>query len=224
MKLEIACFDLLSAKITAKSVADRIEFCAGLNQGGTTPDVLDFIELKKQCSMPVYIMIRPRGGNFVYTTEELKKMRKSIEQYNNLGADGFVFGVLSESGRIDREACSFLMQGAPESQFSFHRAIDYTKDIYQSVEEIIKLGFSTVLTSGGKQNAMEGLGTLEQLQHTFGEKIDIMPGGGVRSSNIHQIAQATGSRYYHSSAIPQGEKVSSAEEIFLLKEALKALQ
>ncbi|MRJ08287.1 copper homeostasis protein CutC [Ornithobacterium rhinotracheale] len=221
MKLEIACFDLESALIAALSPADRIEFCAGLNEGGTTPSAEDYLTLKKESKIPVYIMIRPRGGNFVYTADEIKQMIESIKAFNELGADGFVFGVLKEDGNIDVENCQKLVDACNGKPCSFHRAIDHTPNIIESVQKVIKLGFSTILTSGNCNSAPEGIEVLKQLQEQFGDQIDIMPGGGVRSSNIGEIAKIVKAPYYHSSAIKKGEKIANLEEIKALKDALK---
>ena len=220
MKLEIACFDLESALITADSPADRIEFCLGLNEGGTTPSLSDFLTLKEKCDIPVYIMIRPRGGNFIYTQEELETMQKSISLFKENGADGFVFGVLTKNREIDNKACEYLVKACGNKPISFHRAIDHTNDIFDSVQKVIDLGFSTILTSGDTNSAMEGLDTLAKLQNTFGNSIDIMPGGGVRSSNIKEIVQRVKAPFYHSSAIKKGKNIASLDEIKALKSAL----
>ncbi|MRI62869.1 copper homeostasis protein CutC [Ornithobacterium rhinotracheale] len=221
MKLEIACFDLDSALITALSPADRIEFCAGLNEGGTTPSAEDYLTLKKESKIPVYIMIRPRGGDFIYTKEEIKQMIESIKVFNELGADGFVFGALKEVGNIDVANCQKLVDACNGKPCSFHRAIDHTPNIIESVQKVIKLGFSTILTSGDCNSAPEGVEVLKKLQEQFGKQIDIMPGGGVRSSNIGKIASIVNAPFYHSSAIKKGEKIANLEEIQALKDALK---
>lgn len=220
MNLEIACFDLKSALIAAQSPANRIEFCAELNEGGTTPNTEEYLVLKKVCKIPIYIMIRPRGGNFVYSNQEINQMIESIKKFNALGADGFVFGVLKDDGHIDIDNCQKLVATCEGKPCSFHRAIDHTPDIEESVEKVIKLGFSTILTSGNSNAALEGLMVLKNLQKQFGHQIDIMPGGGIRSSNIGEIAKTVQAPYYHSSAIKQGETIASLDEIKALKEAL----
>ncbi|AFL97824.1 copper homeostasis protein CutC [Ornithobacterium rhinotracheale] len=221
MKLEIACFNLESALIAALSPADRIEFCAGFSEGGTTPSVEDYLTVKKESKKPVYIMIRPRGGDFVYTPNEIKQMIESIRTFGELGADGFVFGALDEEGNIDVENCQKLVAACEGKPCSFHRAIDHTPNIIESVEKVIKLGFSTILTSGDCNAAPEGIAVLKQLQERFGNQIDIMPGGGVRSSNIGEIAKIVKAPFYHSSAIRKGEDLANSDEIKALKLAIE---
>ncbi|QAR31423.1 copper homeostasis protein CutC [Ornithobacterium rhinotracheale] len=221
MKLEIACFNLESALTAALSPADRIELCAGFQHGGTTPSVQDYLTVKKKTQKPIYIMIRPRGGDFVYSPEEITQMEDSIRVFAELGADGFVFGALDEEGNIDVENCQKLVAACDGKPCSFHRAIDHTPDIEEAVRKVIKLGFSTILTSGHTSAAPKGIKVLKQLQEQFGNQIDIMPGGGVRSSNIKELAEKVNAPYYHSSAIKQGSDLADDGEIKALKLAIE---
>lgn len=217
--LEIACFDHISAKIASKSLADRIELCNDLEAGGTTPDLDFFIELKKSTHIPLFIMIRPRGGNFIYSEEEISAMNHSILEFSKHGADGFVFGLLKENGEIDTENCKKLIDSAKGIPCSFHRAIDHTLDYFKAIEEVIDLGFTTILTSGNTNSAENGLDILKEAQDKYGDKISIMPGGGVRSSNLENIVTKSNCNWFHSSAIKNGTQIS-IEEIENLKSVL----
>lgn len=205
MLLEVACFNLQSAQIAAKAGADRIEFCTAMELGGTTPSLDDFKTLKEQIQAPVYIMLRPRGGNFQYTKEELQLMEQSLVAFRQAGADGFVFGILDASGKIDKKYCKRLVSLAEGMPCTFHRAIDRAADIHTALETIIALGFQTVLSSGGAASALQGIETLAKWQQNFGTQIDIMPAGGIRAANVAVIQKCVQSKWVHSSGILQGE-------------------
>ncbi|SZD73313.1 Copper homeostasis protein CutC [Candidatus Ornithobacterium hominis] len=218
--LEIACFTEIAAQIALKSEADRIEFCDDLSLGGTTPNLEIFKGLKKNASIPIFVMIRPRGGNFVYSKAEVLRMRNSIEQFRNAGADGFVFGLLDTNGHIDEENCKILLDMASNLPCSFHRAIDQTPIFFEGLEKIIELGFRTVLTSGGASAAEKGLKNIQLAQEKYGKQINIMPGGGIRSSNLAKIVSESGCNWFHSSAIVENSQISTTE-ISRLKKILK---
>jgi copper homeostasis protein len=219
IRLEIACFDLNSALTAAKANVDRIEFCSDYNLGGITPNKNEFIALKQQTNIPIYVMIRPRGGDFVYNNHELEQMVSFIEEFKQLGADGFVFGCLNTENELDIDANKKLLQACDGLPCTFHRAIDKTSNIISSLETLIQLGFAAVLSSGGKSQAQEGIDLLKEMQHVANNKLDIVCGGGVRSSNILELKNMFQPNYFHSSGITNGT-TSNYEEIIKLKTLL----
>jgi copper homeostasis protein len=216
--LEIACFEITSAEIALQSMADRIEFCADISRGGTTPDFYEFLHLKRTYSTPIYVIIRPRGGDFYYTEHEFLQMKNSIISFKEAGADGFVFGILDAHNEIDERKNRELLELAGDTPCTFHRAFDRTSDLEKSIETLIKLGFRTVLTSGGKKTALEGQKSLKNLIEKYQHKIEILIGGGVRSENLAEIRNFTGGTSFHSSAILKYDSFVSAEEISRLKQ------
>lgn len=217
MFLEIATFDITSAEIALNSVADRIEFCADINSGGITPDLEELRYLKDKYSKPIHVMIRPVGGGFLYTDSEFRQMQKSIIEFSKAKADGFVFGVLDENQEIDIEKNKILIDLANGKPCVFHRAIDRTKNIFESTEKLIELGFKEILTSGGENSAMEGKENLKKLVEDYSDDIKILIGGGVRSNNISELKNVTHGKYFHSSAVLSYESFANADEIKKLK-------
>ncbi|OBW40917.1 Copper homeostasis protein CutC [Chryseobacterium sp. MOF25P] len=217
MFLEIATFDITSAEIALNSVADRIEFCADINSGGITPDLEELRYLKDKYSKPIHVMIRPVGGGFLYTDSEFRQMQKSIIEFSKAKADGFVFGILDENQEIDIEKNKILIDLANGKPCVFHRAIDRTKNIFESTEKLIQLGFKEILTSGGENSSMEGKENLKKLVEDYSDDIKILIGGGVRSHNISELKNVTHGQYFHSSAVLPYETFANAEEIKKLK-------
>ncbi|MDY0930585.1 copper homeostasis protein CutC [Chryseobacterium sp. CFBP8996] len=217
MFLEIATFDITSAEIALNSVADRIEFCADINSGGITPDLEELRYLKEKYSKPIHVMIRPVGGGFLYTDSEFRQMQKSIIEFSKANADGFVFGILDEDQEIDIDKNKILIELANGKPCVFHRAIDRTKNIFESTEKLIELGFKEILTSGGENSAMEGKENLKKLVEDYSDDIKILIGGGVRSNNISELKNVTKGQYFHSSAVLSYESFANADEIKKLK-------
>lgn len=220
-KLEIACFNVESAQIAHENGADRIELCDGFEVGGTTPNPVDVINTRKFLATDLFVMIRPRGGNFLYSNEEFEQMKHDIVQMKSLNIDGFVFGILEDNNKIDIERNTELVNLAKPFPCTFHRAFDEVEDYEQALEDVITCGFSTILTSGTHFNVMDGIDVLKKLVHLAKNRITIMPGGGLRSSNINYIQEVTQATFYHSSAITEGNQLANAEEIFNLKNNLK---
>jgi copper homeostasis protein len=220
-QLEIACFSVESAQIAHENGADRIELCDGFEVGGTTPNPMDVINTRKILSSDLFVMIRPRGGNFVYSNEEFAQMKLNILHFKSLKVDGFVFGILNENNKIDIERNTELVNLAKPFPCTFHRAFDEVTDYNQALEEVISCGFSTVLTSGTHSNVMDGIDILKKLVYQAKNRITIMPGGGLRSTNIKHIQEVTQAPFYHSSAIIDGSQIANPEEIFQLKSNLK---
>ena len=218
LMLEIACFEITSAETALQSMADRIEFCHDMEKGGTTPDFYEFMHLKRHYTKPIFIMIRPKGGPFFYSDEEFINMKSSIISFKEAGADGFVFGILDADNEIDVEKNKELLTLAGEIPCTFHRAFDRTSDLEKSIQTLIKLGFKTVLTSGGKKNAVEGKENLKNLIAKYSSQIEILIGGGVRSENIAGLKEFTGGTSFHSSAILKYDTFVTEGEIKNLKQ------
>lgn len=219
-QLEIACFDIESAIIADAAGADRIELCENLAEGGTTPSWEMVLEAKDRIKTELFVMIRPRGGDFCYSEEEFEQMKNDIVMYKRLGVQGYVFGILTSEHEVDAGRNKDLVEFAYPFPCTFHRAFDRTKDVFQSLETIIELGFQTILTSGAADNVTEGINTLKALVEKADGKITIMPGGGLRSSNITLIKNETKADFYHSSAIVDVSLQANQEEIMLLKNAI----
>lgn len=216
-KIEIACFNIESALVASQSEADRIEFCSDAHLGGTTPSIQDIKTLIGRTNQNIRIMIRPRGGDFCYSDEEFRMMKTSILEIKNLNIEGFVFGILNADQKIDMARNKELIELAYPKKCAFHRAFDRTSNLEKSLEQVIDLGFHTILTSGLAANVNEGIDNLKHLVELAHDRIEIMPGGGLRSSNIHSISSSTQANYYHSSAIIDESGIANLEEINLLK-------
>lgn len=178
--LECPVFSVEAALLAAEYGADRLELCSNITEGGETPGPGLFTYLKKALSIPIFVMIRPRGGDFVYSEDEIEVMHEEIRIFSSLGADGFVFGVLKPDGSVNSEACNLLVKSAGSNPCTFHRAIDASKDIYQALEEIIECGFKRVLTSGGKNSVSEGVEVISELLKQAKDRTIIIPGGGMK--------------------------------------------
>jgi copper homeostasis protein len=220
-QLEIACFDLESVIIADAAGANRIEICDNLAEGGTTPSWEMVLEAKDRIKTDLFVMIRPRGGDFCYNEDEFEQMKNDIVMFKRLGVQGYVFGILTKDHEVDIERNKDLIAFAHPFPCTFHRAFDRTKDVYQSLETIISLGFQTILTSGAAENVLDGMNTLKVLVNKANGRIAIMPGGGLRSSNIALIKKKTAAHYFHSSAIVDASLQADHQEIQLLKKELK---
>jgi copper homeostasis protein len=198
-----ACVETLGDAIAAENRgANRIELCSALDQDGLTPSE----ELTRQCveklSIPVMAMVRPRGGNFVHTEEEIGQMEREIEFFKQLGVAGVVFGLLTEDGEIDVENTSRLATLAAPMDITFHKAIDYSNDVLQSFQQLNRIsGITRVLTSGGKDTAWNGREILRLMQEMPGRKIKIIAAGKVLPENREQIAAYTGVGELHGKRI-----------------------
>lgn len=221
-KIEIACFNLESSLIAEKAGANRDELCANISVGGTTPTIEIIQQTRKNLTIDLYVMIRPRGGNFVYSEVELNQMKSDIDNIKKLGVNGFVFGILNEDKTINIEQNKALVELAKPFLCSYHRAFDAVSNYKQALEDVISCGFSTLLTSGTFSNVMEGKEVLKKLVEQAKNRIEIMPGGGLRSTNISELNQIVNANWYHSSAITDGTEIANSEEIIQLKEKLQS--
>ena len=177
-----------------------MELCAGIPEGGTTPSYGMIRNARESISIALNVIIRPRGGDFLYSESEIKEMIYDIHAAKRLGADGLVFGCLNPDGDVDIDAMKILMDAAGDTPVTFHRAFDHTKDPLKALEDIISLGCARILTSGCRPTALEGAQLLAKLVEKAGERIIIMPGCGVREGNIAEIARLSGAREFHFSA------------------------
>lgn len=200
--LEICCASAADAAAAQASGADRIELNSALSAGGLTPSPASFFLAKKSLSIPVLCMIRPREQGFCYSEEETRQMMEDAEFFLRQGADGVVFGFLTEEGRIDRERTEKMCRLAHSFRRTavFHRAFDCAQDPLQSMEELIVCGVDRVLTSGQKSTAWEGKELLKTLQARFGSRIQILPGSGINAQNAAQLLAYTGLTQCHASA------------------------
>ena len=199
-KFEICANSVASCIAAQEGGADRVELCAGIPEGGTTPSYGMIRSARENITIALNVIIRPRGGDFLYTSDELEEMVHDIRVAKELGADGLVFGCLTKEGTVDKEAMSILMEAAGNLPVTFHRAFDHSADPLKVLEDIIELGCARILTSGCRPTALEGAGLLAQLVETAGDRIIIMPGCGVKESNIAEIARLSGAREFHFSA------------------------
>lgn len=221
-KIEIACFNLESVLIAQKAGVDRVELCANISVGGTTPSIEIIQQARKNLTIDIYVMIRPRGGNFVYSEAELEQMKSEIENIKKLNVNGFVFGILNEDKTINIKQNKVLVELAKPFPCSFHRAFDAVSNYEQALEDVIASGFSTLLTSGTFSNVMEGKEVLKKLVEQAKNRIEIMPGGGLRSTNISELNQIVNVNWYHSSAITDGTEIANWNEIIELKNKLQS--
>jgi copper homeostasis protein len=200
MKLEIIGFNIESCIVAQEAGADRIELCAGPGEGGTTPSYAFIKAAREKLHIDLYVMIRPRGGDFLYSDEEFEIMKNDAAICKLLGCDGIVTGVLTKDGKVDKKRCKELIEIVYPLEATFHRAFDRVADPFEALEDIIELGFERILTSGLKPKAIESRELLSQLIKQSDERIIIMPGSGVTAENIITIAESTGATEFHSSA------------------------
>lgn len=216
-QLEIACFYLDSAVIAQDNGANRVELCASRNEGGTTPDLELTKTVRDKVTIDLNVMIRPRGGDFVYSDFEFEQMKSEILAFKKLQVDGFVFGILKEDGTINEQQNAELVALAKPLPCTFHRAFDGVKNKFQALESLTECGFKTILTSGKIRNVVDGINVLAALVEKANNRIVIMPGGGLRSTNIGLLKEKTKAVFYHSSAVIGMGEIANPEEIKALK-------
>lgn len=210
------CANSVSSAIEAQlGGAIRVELCASLTEGGTTPSYAQIVLAKKMLDIQIYPIIRPRGGDFLYSILEFELMKEDIRLCKSLGCEGIVTGILTKEGKVDKIRCAELVELAKPMKVAFHRAFDMCADLEEALEDIISLGMVRILTSGGKATALEGAATLEKLIGLAGDRITIMPGAGVSIANIAQIISLTGAKVFHASA-----RLPVSSEMWYKNEAL----
>ena len=197
--LEVPVFDPSAALKAADYGADRLELCSSYFEGGLTPGPGVFSYLKLRIAIPIFVMIRPRAGDFVSSNEEIEVMKEEMDLFSSLGADGFVFGILKEDGSVHKRASGLLVERAGNKPCTFHRAFDVSSDLNQSLEDIIDCGFQRILTSGGKKHVEAGLPKIKELMVQAGNRITIMPGGGMEPNLIPALRTTGYLRDVHAS-------------------------
>lgn len=198
--MEVCANSVRSALAAQEGGAIRVELCDNLPEGGTTPSYATIALAKKMLSIKVYPIIRPRGGDFLYSDLEFDLMKEDIKICKSLNCDGVVIGILKADGSVDKERCAALIAAAKPMPVTFHRAFDMTNDLEKALEDIIELGCERILTSGGESSALKGAGVIAKLIKQAQGRIIIMPGAGVSISNITDIIKLTGAKEFHASA------------------------
>jgi copper homeostasis protein len=194
------CADSVESALAAQSGgAHRIELCSNLLEGGVTPSAGLISTVRHKLDIDLYVMVRPRGGDFCYTAEEFETMGKDVLMAKQLGANGVVFGILQQSGEVDIARTRCLVEMARPLKTTFHRAFDMSRELSKSLEDVIKTGAERVLTSGGEQKVEDGLRIISELVQGADQRISIMVGGGITPSNVYRIIEATGVQEIHAS-------------------------
>ncbi|RZK41691.1 MAG: copper homeostasis protein CutC [Pedobacter sp.] len=199
-ELEVCANSYASAQAAEKGGAIRVELCENMAEGGTTPSYGTIRLSTANLKIQVWPIIRPRGGDFLYSGNEFDLMKADIEVCKELGCGGVVFGILTANGNVDKARCKELIDFAYPLPAAFHRAFDMCADLEQGLEDLIELGFVRVLTSGGEETAYGGLTRINELVRQANCRIEIMPGAGINPENIIEIKEKTGANVFHSSA------------------------
>ncbi|MEZ4973909.1 MAG: copper homeostasis protein CutC [Cyclobacteriaceae bacterium] len=200
MFCEVVVYNMESALKAQEGGADRIELCDNPGVGGTTPSYAMIEQVRQNISMDVYVMLRPRGGDFLYSNYEFHIMKRDLYQCQKLSVDGVVFGILNTDGTIDKKRCAELIRIAKPLKVTCHRAFDMTRDPFEALEDCIEVGFDRILTSGQCATAIEGAELIRQMKSKAGDRIKIMAGSGVRANNVKQLIETTRVDEIHFSA------------------------
>ena len=226
--LEISVASVEGAAAAERGGADRIELCSNLSVGGLIPDLTLLHAVREEIQIPIFVMIRPRPGDFVYSSAEFTQMKKSIAEAKDADADGLVFGILKPNGTVDVDRTRELVDLAQPLPVTFHRAFDACPDFLQALEAVVRSGASRILTSGGASTAPDGAAKIKPLVAAAGERITILPGAGINMRNILQLAVTTGAREFHSglSSVfphPQTHYAKFENEVRAMVEALSTI-
>jgi len=197
MLLEACVNSALSALEAERGGADRVELCENMADGGTTPSAGTIKMAKKLLKIPVFVMIRPRGADFLYSEEEFEIMKADVQMAKELGADGVVFGILKPGGTLDTERMEALVNLARPMGITCHRAFDMTRDPFEALETLIILGIDRVLTSGQTDSALTGAPFIRKWIQWVEGRIIIMPGHGIKTHNLEEAVKLTGAREFH---------------------------
>jgi copper homeostasis protein len=198
--LEICCYTAESAVLAEKAGAHRIELCDNYSEGGTTPSFATIKYVVQRLNIPVNVIVRPRGGDFLYSESEFEIIKEDVRQIKALGANGIVIGFLLPDGEIDVERTAEIISMAGNMEVTFHRAFDMCSDPFKALEQLIDIGVTRILTSGLKKRALEGVELIAKFIEKAEDRIIIMPGSGVNEKNISELIQLTNAMEYHSSA------------------------
>ena len=201
MICEVVVYNIDSALKAQQGGADRLELCASPGEGGTTPSYGMIEQVRQNVSIDLYIMIRPRGGDFHYSNYDFHIMKRDLAQCQRLSVDGVVFGMLNEDGTLDKKRCKELLNIARPLKATCHRAFDMTRDPFEALEDCIEVGFDRILTSGQQPKAIGGVDLIDQLIKKADGRIAIMPGSGVNEETVAEIVKKTSAQEIHFSAV-----------------------
>ena len=201
--IEVCCGSVDDAVEAERGGADRVELNSAISLGGLTPSLGSIIEAKKRLNIPIMVMIRPRAGGFCYTKAEVAVMQHDAKLAVEHGVDGLVFGILTSDGSVDVDRCRRIIELSQGRQTVFHRAFDVTPDPLKALDQLIDLGFTRVLTSGQEKTAPEGIELISKLIVHAGDRIEILPGSGLRPHNIRAFVEQTKATQIHFSAFGQ---------------------
>lgn len=221
--LEIACFQPTDLLLANEAGADRLEYCHDYAVGGLTPDLVSFESLRRELTVPVLVMIRPQAGAFVYDRFTVRKMASAVRDFAVAGADGWVWGVLNDKGRIDEWALETLATAADGGTWTFHRAFDQLHEPLPAIEKLLEYGCSNILTSGSSTTALAGKAKLAAYVQQAAGKLRILAGGGIRSSNLEELLDGASDFDVHSAALDIHQKIDAAE-IGRLKKILESIK
>jgi copper homeostasis protein len=201
MTVEIVAYNIESARRAQEGGADRIELCDSPGDGGTTPSYGTIELVRQNISIDVFVMIRPRGGDFHYDNYEFHAMKRDISQCQKLSVDGIVLGIVTPEGRIDKKRCKELIDKARPLKVTCHRAFDMTRDPFEALEDCIEAGFDRILTSGQQAQAVKGADLIGELIRKAAGRIAIMPGSGVNENTVQEVVSKSGAKEIHFSAV-----------------------
>lgn len=195
-----ACVDSVESALAAvKGGANRLEVCANLVIGGTTPGISQFRQIREMCDVPLHVLIRPRYGDFLYTDHEFKTLVEDVEMFCDIGADGVVTGCLRADGSLDTDRMKILREKSGGAHLTLHRAFDVCRDPYEALDQAIELGVDTILTSGQQETCMQGKELIEKLIAKAGTRIHILIGSGVNAETIACFIEGMNARNFHMS-------------------------
>jgi copper homeostasis protein len=200
MKIEIVVYNIEGTLRAQEGGADRVEVCASPGEGGVTPSYGTIELIRQNVSMDVFVMIRPRGGDFHYSSYEFHAMKRDISQCQKLSVDGVVLGILNADGTLDKKRCKELIDKARPLKVTCHRAFDMTRDPLEALEDCIEVGFDRILTSGHQAKAIQGVSLLTALTEKAAGRIVIMPGSGVNEATVGEIVSKTKAQEVHLAA------------------------
>lgn len=219
-QLEVCANSVQSVINTELAGANRVELCDNLWEGGTTPSAATIKLAKERTNIAVYVLVRPRGGDFVYSDLEFEIIKEDIRACKELGVEGIVSGVLNADGTVDKGRTKELVELSKPLPFTFHRAFDVAADPFQALEDITACGAVRILTSGQKNSAIEGIELLKEIQEKAAGRIIIMPGGGINPSNISELLSIgctefhmSGKKAQKSVAKPSTVNMNSSKDI-----------
>lgn len=200
VQIEVCVESLAGVVAAARAGADRVELCAALSEGGLTPSAGTIAAAREVAGIGLVVLVRPRGGDFLYDERELEVLRRDVRCARAAGADGVALGVLTADGAVDVARMSELVALARPMQVTFHRAFDHAREPLATLDELIELGVERVLSSGQEATAVAGVELLRRMVARAAGRIAVMPGGGVRPANVAELVRATGAREVHFSA------------------------